>query len=124
MDEFAYREKAAPYRTEPSLPETCALPAPFQSSGQQASADQQFAQRQQNSPAGERRKGSYTSHQVTIAASLFATAAPHCPDGFGITACVDTGSPKFGVPSAFHVNGCIRGERDLPHPCCDSALAW
>ena len=35
-----------------------------------------------------------------------------------------TGSPKYGVPSWFHVNFCALGERCLPQPWPGNELAW
>lgn len=45
------------------------------------------------------------------------------PEGTSITESVFTGIPKSGVPSLFHVNGCILGDRLLPQPSPGLLLA-
>jgi len=51
-------------------------------------------------------------------------ASFYSPEGIFSGEPVLTGSPKFGVPSAFQVNFCIREFLELPHPCPVEEFAW
>ncbi|HEX2144139.1 MAG TPA: hypothetical protein VHG10_06505 [Glycomyces sp.] len=46
------------------------------------------------------------------------------PDGPGRTVEVDTGTPRFGVPSAFHEIFWTRVVRVVPQPSVAELLAW
>jgi hypothetical protein len=46
------------------------------------------------------------------------------PDGPARVVAVETGTPRFGVPSGFQEIRCARLVRVVPHPWEDEELAW